>query len=125
MAPGFAASHASSKESAEAALEVAAVDPAAFHEFAQWLFAHQGQLTEQAITAEAHRRVGAAAFDEAIDSPRLRARVIRDVELARQLDVTSVPRLALPTGLVQGTFTARNLAELLGGAWHGTQPTAD
>lgn len=122
--PGKASpEHERACATAETALGVAAAAPAAFAEFAEWLFGHQGKLTEAALAAEAARIADASEVDAVAEgdsandqvgrSALVQQRLANDVHLTQRLGIKAVPRLVLPTGVVQGTFTTKNLAELL------------
>ncbi|NIM08263.1 MAG: thioredoxin domain-containing protein [Planctomycetales bacterium] len=105
------------------ALAVAAVDSQAFAGYLDWLFGQASPATAATAETEARARVDGQAFSGKRDAPALWKRFDRDVELANQLGVTSVPRLFLSEGQVYGSVTVGNLEELLA-RLHGFQPAA-
>ncbi|MCE9544358.1 MAG: thioredoxin domain-containing protein [Planctomycetia bacterium] len=107
------------------ALAIAVAKPAAFTEFVDWVFDNQGKIDEAAATREALKHVDQAALDRAMDDPAVWQRLRKDVELANQLNINSVPRIFLPSGQVYGGLNAENFEALLAEEFKWQAPPTD
>lgn len=100
------------------ALAVAMLKPDAFAEFVDWLYENQSTLDNTLATNAALTRVDKANWQKAMDDPALWRRMREDIELARQLDIRTVPQVYMEKGQVYGGINARNLESLLAESFH-------
>jgi uncharacterized membrane protein len=110
---GVAERHRDSCELVRCALAVAQVDPGAFPDYLEWMYAQGANLNEALAHAEALARVDGQAFEKALDSVQLWQRFADDLRLGRRFQVNSVPQMFLARGQVFGGITAANLEQLL------------
>lgn len=109
-------------DAAKAALAVAKVDPAAYPDFADWLFEHQNDLSAYSIAQEARRRVDAEKFDAALESKEVNDRLARDMQLADAVELETVPQVYLGSGQLEGIITRLKLEKVLAEefGWNGS-----
>ncbi len=98
---------------ARLSLAVAIANESQFAEYVEWLFHHQKGLTPPEAQQEAERLCGAAQLKKAAASLEIDERLARDVELARQFNVDSVPQIFVAGGQLTGTLTKRGLQDVL------------
>lgn len=104
-------------------LAVAEVQPDAFNSFAHWLYQNQEGMTPLVAEAEARKRVSDIdKFNQALDesSPlgqKIQQRIRNDVDLAKSIDLLSVPQIFMSEGQLRGVITTEKVERLLGRAY--------
>ncbi|MCE9556447.1 MAG: thioredoxin domain-containing protein [Planctomycetes bacterium] len=109
------------------ALGVAMLKPDAFAEYVDWLYENQSTLDDTQATSAAHKRVDKSGWQKAMDDPALWRRMREDIELARQLDIHTVPQIYMDQGQIYGGINVRNLESLLSEsfAWKASENPSD
>lgn len=96
----------------EIALAVAMQKPTHFAMFVDWLYEHPKTDVSQ-VYQQAAALVGKKQLDTALASKEVKTRIERDLELAQQLNVTSVPAIFVEGGQVSGSLTPNSFFKLL------------
>ena len=102
------------------ALAMALLKPGSFGEYVDWLYENQTMMDDTLATNAAHQRVDQTRWQKALDDPALWRRIREDLELARHLDIHSVPQIYMEKGQVYGGINAGNLESLLAESFHWT-----
>jgi len=105
--------HRAACELSRTQLAVALIAPSIYPSLMAEMYARQSDLTPAAAARLARDRIGAARYDAGISDAAVSQRLEEDVNLADELNVSSVPKVVVPAGVLSGDLTTQSLRRYL------------